>query len=90
MVTIKIKIDRHGNVISIVGNVGQTRMNRVANELWRGNIQPTFCYKLRRFIRRLCKTFNAWCEDCAMIANNKKKIAEEVPVIGMLEEHAQL
>ena len=50
--TIKVRIDRNGNVRRVVGNVGQTRMNKAANELWRGNIEPTFGYKLRRFLRR--------------------------------------
>ena len=48
-----IKYDKHGNVKSIKGNVGRTRMNRAALELWKGNVEPTTGYKLRRFFKRM-------------------------------------
>lgn len=47
-----IKFDKHGNVKSIKGNIGRTRMNRAALELWKGNVEPTTVYKLRRFFKR--------------------------------------
>lgn len=87
MTSIKIKFDRHGDVRHVVGNVGQTRMNKAANELWRGNIEPTFSYKLRRFIRRFAKTADAWIDGCAKIALGTDEAAEDVPTIGLLEEH---
>ena len=48
-----VKFDKRGNVKSIKGNIGQTRMNRAALELWKGNVEPTTGYKLRRFIKRM-------------------------------------
>ena len=48
-----VKFDKHGNVKSIKGNIGRTRMNRAALELWKGNVEPTIGYKLRRFIKRV-------------------------------------
>ena len=77
MTTIKIKIDRHGDVRHVVGNVGQTRMNRAANELWRGNIEPTFGYKLHRFIVRAVKTFNAKMDEASRIAYSAETPAAE-------------
>lgn len=85
--TIKVKIDRNGNVRRVVGNVGQTRMNKAANELWRGNIEPTFGYKLRRFIRRFAKTADHWFDEAAQIALGTDVPAGEVEFIGLLEEH---
>ena len=83
--TIKVKIDRNGNVRRVVGNVGQTRMNRAAAALWHGDIEPTFSYKLRRFFRRAALTFNAKMDEAAQIALGADVPASDVPVIGLLE-----
>ena len=48
-----VKFDKYGNVKSIKGNIGRTRMNRAALELWKGNVEPTTVYKLRRFFKRM-------------------------------------
>ena len=48
-----VKFDKYGNVKSIKGNIGRTRMNLAALELWKGNVEPTSGYKLRRFIKRM-------------------------------------
>ena len=48
-----VKFDKYGNVKSIKGNIGRTRMNRAALELWKGNVEPTTPYKLRRFFKRM-------------------------------------
>ena len=48
-----VKFDKYGNVKSIKGNIGRTRMNRAALELWKGNVEPTSGYKLRRFFKRM-------------------------------------
>ena len=85
--TIKVRIDRNGNVRRVVGNVGQTRMNRAAAALWAGNIEPTFGYKLHRFIVRAVKTFNAKMDEASRIAYSMDTPAAEVPFIGLLEEH---
>jgi hypothetical protein len=51
--TVKIKYGRNGAVKSIKGNIGRTRMNLAALELWKGNVEPTTGYKLRRFFKRM-------------------------------------
>lgn len=84
--TIKVKIDRNGNVRRVVGNVGQTRMNRAAAVLWHGDIEPTFGYKLRRFIRRAALTFNAKMDEAAQIALGTDVPASEIECIGLLED----
>ncbi|MBQ2212849.1 MAG: hypothetical protein II410_08200 [Ruminococcus sp.] len=88
--TIKVKIDRNGNVRRVIGDVGQTRMNKAANELWRGNIEPTFGYKLRRFIRRFAKTANHWFDEAAQIALGTDVPASEIEYIGLLEDGARI
>lgn len=84
--TIKIQINENGEVRRVVGNVGQTRMNRAAAALWEGNIEPTFGYKLHRFIVRAVKTFNAKMDETSRIAYSTDTPAAEVPFIGLLEE----
>lgn len=84
--TIKVKIDRNGNVRRVVGNVGQTRMNKAAAALWHGDIEPTFGYKLRRFFRRAANTFNAKMDEAAAIAFGTDVPASEIEYIGLLEE----
>ena len=86
--TIKVKIDRNGNVRRVVGNVGQTRMNKAAAALWHGDIEPTFGYKLRRFVKRAVLTFNAKMDEAAQIALGADVTASEMPFIG-LEEHVR-
>ena len=72
--TIKVKINSNGEIIRVVGNVGQTRMNRAAAAL-------------RRFIKRLVWTFNAKMDEASRIAYSTDTPAAEVPFIGLLEEH---
>ena len=84
--TIKVKIDRNGNVRRVIGDVGQTRMNKAAAALWHGDIEPTFGYKLRRFIRRAAITFNAKMAEAAVIAYVTDEPASDVPVIGLMED----
>lgn len=88
--TIKVKIDRNGNVRRVIGDVGQTRMNKAAAALWHGDIEPTFSYKLRRFFRRAALTFNAKMDEAAAIAYGTDVPATEVPYIGMLEERSRV
>ena len=83
--TIKVRIDHNGNVRRVVGNVGQTRMNKAAAALWQGNIEPTFSYKLRRFFRRAALTFNAKMDEAAQIALGTDVPASEVEFIGLEE-----
>ena len=86
--TIKVRIDHNGNVRRVVGNVGQTRMNKAAAALWHGDIEPTFGYKLRRFVKRAVLTFNAKMDEAAQIALGTDVPASEMPFIG-LEEHVR-
>ena len=76
--TVKIKYDRDGTVKKIKGNIGQTRANRAARELWKGNVEPTFGYKARRFVKRLATEISAraaiFCEEESVKA---------VPYIGL-------
>lgn len=88
--TIKVKIDRNGNVRRVIGDVGQTRMNKAAAALWHGDIEPTFSYKLRRFFRRAALTFNAKMDEAAQIALGTDVPAAEVPYIGLLEERTSV
>ena len=88
--TIKVKIDRNGNVRRVIGDVGQTRMNRAAAALWHGDIEPTFGYKLRRFVKRAVLTFNAKMDEAAAIAYGADVPAAEVPYIGLLEERSRV
>lgn len=85
--TVKIKYDKHGNVKKITGDVGRTRMNRAAWELWRGNVEPTTGYKLRRFIRRLFNELSARAALAASFCDEESAAA--VPLIG-LEEHSRV
>lgn len=85
--TIKVKINSNGEITRVIGNVGQTRMNRAAAALWEGNIEPTFGYKLHRFIVRAVKTFNAKMDEASRIAYSTDTPAAEVPFIGLIGEH---
>ncbi len=82
--TVKIKFDRKtGKVKKITGNIGQTRANRAAYQLWRGNVEPTRWYKLRRFFKRLCTEIST---RAILAADYHNERFDEVPFIG-LEEH---
>jgi len=83
--TVKIKYDRHGAVKSIRGNIGRTRANRGALELWRGNFEPTTGYKLRRFIRRAFHNLTIRAEAAYAYHTDMHRQAHEVPYIGLLE-----
>ena len=83
--TVKIKFDRKtGAVKSVKGNIGQTRANLAALQLWRGNVEPTRWYKLRRFIRRLSTEISA---RAALAAEFQDEYFDDVTYIG-LEEHS--
>lgn len=86
--TVKIKYDRNGEVRKIKGNIGRTRMNRAALELWKGNVEPTTGYKLRRFIRRALNELSTRAETAYAYHTMIAPQACEVPVIG-LEEHCE-
>lgn len=87
---VKIKYDKHGNVKKIIGNVGQTRMNRAALELWKGNVEPTFGYKLRRFVGRAFTELSARAERAAADHIVGSQAACEVPYICLEERTYEL
>ena len=81
---VKIKFDRKtGKVKKITGNIGQTRANLAAYQLWRGNVEPTRLHKLRRFIKRLSTEI---CARATLAADYHNERFDDVPYIG-LEEH---
>lgn len=82
--TVKIKFDRKtGKVKKITGNIGQTRANRAAYQLWRGNVEPTRWYKLRRFFKRLSIEVS---RRAALAADFHDEYFDDASFIG-LEEH---
>ena len=76
-----IKFDKRGNVRSIKGNIGRTRMNRAALELWKGNIEPTTGYKLRRFFKRMFSELSNRAEMASRY--HAAPTAATVPVIRL-------
>lgn len=83
--TVKIKFDRYGEVRKITGNIGQTRANRGALELWKGNVEPTTGYKLRRFIRRALNELSVRAEAAYAYHTGGTPSAAETPYIGLEE-----
>ena len=79
-----VKFDKYGNVKSIKGNIGRTRMNRAALELWKGNVEPTTGYKLRRFFKRMFSELSTRAEAASRY--HAAPHAAAMPYIG-LEEH---
>ena len=85
--TLTIKFDRNGEVRRVIGNVGRTRRAKAAAVLWSNQkIEPTFWYKLRRFIHSVVEYFNECINDAARIARSTDVPASGVPVIGLLED----
>lgn len=78
-----IKFDKHGNVKSIKGNIGRTRMNLAACELWKGNIEPTTGYKLRRFFKRLFLELSTRAETAYIYHTAGSPAACDMPYIGL-------
>ena len=87
-----VKFDKYGNVKSIKGNIGQTRANRAALKLWRGEVEPTtgymlrdklcsFMYKLRRFIKRMFSELSNRAEMASRY--HAAPTAATVPVIRL-------
>lgn len=78
---IKIKFDKNGEVKSIKGNVGRTRMNRAALKLWKGEIEPSTAYKLRRFFKRLGHEIS---RRANMAANYKADIEAQIALTKVI------
>lgn len=81
---VTIYYDRNCDVIEAVGNIGQTRANRGAFKLHRGQINPTFGYKLRRFIHRLAREIKHRAEMASRYYDTES--VQAIPVIGLLED----
>lgn len=81
---VKIIYTKNGEVKKVVGNVGRTRMSKAALVLWRGEIEPTTGYKLRRFFKRLGHEIS---RRATMAANfYDEESVNVVPHIGLLED----
>lgn len=85
--TVKIKYDKHGNVKKVTGNVGRTRMTRGALKLWKGEIEPTTGYKLRRFFRRLFAEISEKAENAACDYIVGTRSACDLPYIGIEDRY---
>lgn len=79
-----IYYDSHGEVISVVGNIGPTRAARGAFKLHCNAISPTVGYKLRRFVRRLAHKIKHRAEMALYYCDQESVNA--VPYIGLLED----
>ena len=81
---IKIK-HKHGRDV-VVGNGNRYRLRLASGEIVTGDMQPTFGYQLRRFIRRLIRTANAQFDDTITIATIPElPAAADIPFIGLEE-----
>lgn len=88
--TVKIKFDKDGNIKSIKaplpddGTTGRTRMGKAALVLWKGEIEPTTGYKLRRFFKRLGHEIS---RRATMAANfYDEETVKATPYVGLLED----
>ena len=81
---VTIYFDNRGEVLEAVGNIGQTRANRGAFKLLRGQINLSFGYKLRRFLKRLANEIIRRAEMAANYYDEESVAA--VPYIGLLED----
>ena len=81
-----IKIKRkHGRDV-VVGNGNSFSFRLASGEIVTGDMQPTFGYQLRRFIRRLIRTANAQFDDTITIATIPElPAAADIPYIGLEE-----
>lgn len=82
---IVIRYDRSGNVKKCKGDVGRTRMNRGALCLWKGDVEHTNWYKLRRFFKRAISELTTRAEAAACYHTVGTRQAAEYPYIGMEE-----
>lgn len=81
---VKIIYTKNGEVKKVVGNVGRTRMGKAALVLWKGEIEPTTGYKLRRFFKRLGHEISRRANMAANFYDEESVNA--VPHIGLLED----
>ena len=79
---IKIK-HKHGRDV-VVGNGNSFSFRLASGEIVTGDMQPTFGYQLRRFIRRLIRTANAQIDMRVTVATIPQlPAAADIPVIGL-------
>lgn len=80
---------KHQNGRYIVKGKGDCFTLRLSSgEIITGVMEPTFGYKLRRFLRRLVKTANAKLEELQTyphLYHEQSLLAAEVPFIGLEE-----
>ena len=84
--TVKIKVNRKThNIEKIVGDIGHTAQNMAGAKLYRHEVEPTFSYKFRRFIRRFRREMNYQLDAiCGHVVGSEQ--AASVPYIG-IEAH---
>lgn len=81
---VKIIYTKNGEVKKVVGNVGRTRMSKAALVLWRGEIEPTTGYKLRRFFKRLGHEISRRANMAANFYDEETVIP--LSYVGLLED----
>lgn len=75
---------RGDEVDKIVGELNWTQASKAAHELYRGYVQHTRRYKLRRFLRRLRNRIAA-ALDSALTFHDEIR-ANDIRPIGLIEE----
>ena len=86
--TVKIKVNRKTHHIEkIVGDIGHTAQNMAGAKLFRHEVEPTFGYKFRRFIKRFKREMDYRFDViCGHIVGSEQ--AASVPYIG-IEAHSE-
>lgn len=81
-----IKIKRKNGKYVVKGNGDQYLWELANGAMKRGEMQPTFTMKLRRFFRRLRTELSYRIDElCSYIVGSQK--AAELPYIGIEEHH---
>lgn len=81
--TVKIKVNRKTHEIKkIIGNIGHTAQSCAGSMLLRHEIQPTFGYKMRRFVKRLCSEIS-YHADVLYGSVLRDESATAIPYIGI-------
>ena len=87
MKTQKIIITRKNGYYTVKGNGDRYLWQLAGGAMERGEMEPTFTQKLRRFFRRLWQTVNAQIDKTITVAMiPEATTAGDVPYIGILED----
>ena len=81
--TVKIKVNRKTHEIEkIIGNIGHTAQNMAGAKLFQHEVEPTFGYKMRRFVKRLCNEIS-YHADVLYGSVLREESATVIPYIGI-------